>query len=124
VERKKTFELRIEDDRKFTVGDRLHLKEWDRVNQKYTGRDVQADVIHILRAEETTYLQQGVACLSLKVHVPDDKIAAGAHMLASLEELIPIARRYKDEMTTFGAGTEQKIKRAEDAMKFWTESLK
>jgi len=34
----KTFELR-EDDRKFSPGDELHLREWDPRTEDYTGRE-------------------------------------------------------------------------------------
>lgn len=120
----KTFEVRIEDDRKFTQGDQLHLQEWDRVNQKFTGRDVVVDVLYILRADNTTYLQQGVAVLAIKAPNISDIKSAGTKLFIALEHLIPTAERYKDEMTTFGAGIQNKIEIANKAITAWKEATK
>lgn len=43
----KTFELRI-NDRKFNVGDILHLREYDDRKHQYTGRSVRKRVTYLL----------------------------------------------------------------------------
>jgi hypothetical protein len=43
----KTFEIR-KNDRDYKLGDKLLLKEWDNVNQKYTNMEQEVDVIYIL----------------------------------------------------------------------------
>ena len=44
----KSFEFRA-DDRGFEVGDLLELEEWDPETEAYTGRDVTALVVFIMR---------------------------------------------------------------------------
>ena len=43
----KTFELRI-NDRKFKVGDILHLREYDDHTRRYTGRSIRKQITYIL----------------------------------------------------------------------------
>lgn len=44
----KTFELR-KDDRGFSVGDRLKLREWNPESEEYSGREETRIISHILR---------------------------------------------------------------------------
>lgn len=44
---RKPFELR-RNDRGFQVGDRLHLREWDKDAQAYTGRECMREVLYVL----------------------------------------------------------------------------
>ena len=57
----KSFELR-KDDRGFTVGDEIILKEWNET--EYTGRSVKKQISYILK--NYTGLAEGYAILSLK----------------------------------------------------------
>lgn len=57
----KRFELR-KDDRGFTVGDEIILKEWN--GTEYTGRSVKKQISYILK--NYTGLAKGYAVLSLK----------------------------------------------------------
>ncbi len=57
----KRFELR-KDDRGFTVGDEIILKEWN--GTEYTGRSVKKQISYILK--NYTGLAEGYAVLSLK----------------------------------------------------------
>jgi hypothetical protein len=43
----KTFEVR-KADRDFKVGDKLILKEWDNVNERFTGRQLARTITYIL----------------------------------------------------------------------------
>ncbi len=63
--RQKTFELRLENDRKYSAGDEITLREWDNKNQEYTRAICQVLVTYVLR--EGNFLRQGVACLGIKV---------------------------------------------------------
>lgn len=44
----KTFEVR-KDDRGFTVGDHIRLREWDPVSEDYTGREVERRITYAFR---------------------------------------------------------------------------
>lgn len=44
---RKAFEIRRTDDRRFEVGDGLHLREWDPMTGLYTGRSASAVVSYI-----------------------------------------------------------------------------
>lgn len=44
----KTFEVR-RDDRGFQVGDKLRLREWMPKTQRYSGREITADITFIMR---------------------------------------------------------------------------
>ncbi|WP_400195257.1 ASCH/PUA domain-containing protein [Candidatus Methanomassiliicoccus intestinalis] len=57
----KSFELR-KDDRGFTVGDEIILKEWN--GTEYTGRSVKKQISYILK--NYTGLAEGYAILSLR----------------------------------------------------------
>lgn len=57
----KSFELR-KDDRGFTVGDKIILKEWN--GTEYTGRSVKKQISYILK--NYTGLAEGYAILSLR----------------------------------------------------------
>lgn len=46
--KRKPFEVR-KDDRSFCVGDTLLLQEWDNRRERYTGREVEAEVTYLLR---------------------------------------------------------------------------
>jgi len=46
-EGKKTFEVRV-NDRGFQVGDKLELREWNPVDEEYTGRSIVKEVVYIL----------------------------------------------------------------------------
>ena len=52
VDGRKTFEVRMETDRRFEVGDTLCLREWRPDSETYTGRDHHAEVTYVLRGHE------------------------------------------------------------------------
>ncbi len=60
----KTAEVR-KNDRKFVVGDRLRLREWDPETRDYTGRQVYAVISHILRSLNVA---AGYVVLSIKTY--------------------------------------------------------
>lgn len=61
----KTFEVR-KNDRGFAVGDRLILREWQKLPYNcYTGGEIEAVVTYILDSEE--YLQPGYVVLGIEV---------------------------------------------------------
>lgn len=66
----KTFELR-KNDRYFKIGDRLHLREWEPRENRYTGRECWRDVVYILDGigpggiEPLKGLKQGYCILGL-----------------------------------------------------------
>jgi len=47
---KKNFEIRKEDDRIFQVGDLVSLKEFDRGERRYTGRETIRKITYVLRS--------------------------------------------------------------------------
>ena len=47
----KPFDVR-EDDRGFSVGDQLHLQEWDPMTEEYTGRTCTVEVTYIMDRPE------------------------------------------------------------------------
>ena len=61
----KPFELR-RNDRDFQVGDTLILKEFDRENQTYSGREIEADVLYILH-EYADAIKEQYCIMSIKV---------------------------------------------------------
>lgn len=63
----KKFELR-RNDRNFKVGDFLHLREWDNVEGKYTGREMKVQVSYILAGPlaEAFGLQPGFCIMSIE----------------------------------------------------------
>lgn len=67
----KTHELRRSDDRHFEVGDILRLQEFDPKTNRYTGREVKAEVTYITSGEHPcalseSALQPGFCILSIK----------------------------------------------------------
>jgi len=60
---RKPFELR-RNDRGFKLGDRLHLREWDRELLAYTGRECLREVIYVL-PEGSPGLAEGFVGLGL-----------------------------------------------------------
>ncbi|MFD2168489.1 DUF3850 domain-containing protein [Tumebacillus lipolyticus] len=62
-ERRKTVEIRY-DDRKFSVGDILHLHEWDPVTENFTGEETIRRVTHILKGQP--WLPEGYVALSIR----------------------------------------------------------
>ncbi|WP_018752651.1 DUF3850 domain-containing protein [Paenibacillus sanguinis] len=63
--RRKTVEIRQEDDKEFCVGDVLRLTEWQPLERRYTGACAVVIVTHILRGPP--YLPSGYAALSIKL---------------------------------------------------------
>lgn len=61
---KKTFEIR-KMDRDYKVGDYLHLREFNREAQKFTGREVRALITYIYASDD--YLAPGYAVLGMKL---------------------------------------------------------
>ena len=59
---RKTAELR-KDDRGFQVGDLVLLRAWEPMSQTYTGRELYAEIAHIVRGGP--WLAEGYAMLSL-----------------------------------------------------------
>jgi len=64
----KRFELR-RNDRGFEVGDTLILREWDRQNERYTGRSIEALVTYILEGDNFANfgLMKGFCCMEIVV---------------------------------------------------------
>jgi len=58
----KSFEIR-KDDRGYQEGDVLHIREFDRTLQAYSGRFVARVVTYILRDDQ--YLQPGYVCMAI-----------------------------------------------------------
>ena len=52
------------DDRGFSVGDKLNLREWDQNAQRYTGRVIWMRVTHILRGGQFG-IKPGHVCMSV-----------------------------------------------------------
>lgn len=61
----KVHEVRV-DDRRFVVGDALHLREWCPKNRSYTGCELLVKVTHITRGG-TFELPNNVVCMSIRV---------------------------------------------------------
>lgn len=59
----KTFEIR-KNDRGFEIGDILHLKEYDAINQEYTGRGCYRTIKYILNGPGYG-LEEGYCILSI-----------------------------------------------------------
>jgi len=55
---RKTHDLRRSDDRDFSVGDRLLLREYDPASREYTGRELTADITYITSADMPCALSQ------------------------------------------------------------------
>ena len=51
LDREKTFEIR-KNDRDFQVGDIVKLKEWSKFLEKYTGRELLAEITYITNYEQ------------------------------------------------------------------------
>ncbi|MEF2968337.1 DUF3850 domain-containing protein [Paenibacillus sp. M1] len=62
--KRKTVEIRQEDDKTYSAGDVLRLQEWNPEEWKYTGRSAVVVVTHILRG--SPYLPEGFAALSIR----------------------------------------------------------
>lgn len=62
---RKTFEVRAEDDRRFAVGDRLQLREYDPTTNEYKRREIEATVAYILRGPAYG-IPEGVVVMSLE----------------------------------------------------------
>jgi uncharacterized protein with von Willebrand factor type A (vWA) domain len=60
----KTFELR-DNDRNFEIGDELILQEWNQKTESFTGDEIKADIIYILRNAEKIGLRTGYVILQL-----------------------------------------------------------
>ena len=58
----KNFEVRL-NDRDFKVGDILHLKEFNPMNNKYTGREIQRTITYILSDEN--FVKEGTVIMSI-----------------------------------------------------------
>lgn len=57
----KTFEVRF-NDRNYQVGDVLVLKEWDWVQERFTGREIEKEVTYITNYEQ----KDGYIVMSIK----------------------------------------------------------
>jgi hypothetical protein len=62
--RRKTCEIR-KNDRGFSVGDRLRLREWSPATKTYTGREVHAEVMHIVDGQWG--VPEGVCVMSILI---------------------------------------------------------
>lgn len=62
VERRKTFEVR-KNDRNFTVGDGVCLREFDELNGGYTGRVWYGDITYIL--DNPLFCKRGFVIMSI-----------------------------------------------------------
>jgi hypothetical protein len=61
----KPFEIRI-DDRPFSVGDDLLLREWDSVQEKYTNKETRRRITYILRDAQIFGVMAGYAILGIE----------------------------------------------------------
>jgi hypothetical protein len=73
-EGRKLFEIRSETDRKFEVGNMLHLHEWWTLhngvsdNQGYSGREIRAEVTYLIRGPAWNgMVPAGVVVMGIKV---------------------------------------------------------
>jgi len=83
----KTFEIRKNDDRTFSVGDILKLEEFDSVKQEYTGRISIVIVTYILA--EQPFVPEGYVCMGIRKHdSSSDTIAAQSATIAQLQDTI------------------------------------
>lgn len=60
----KSYEIRV-NDRGFTVGDSMLLREWDPLEEKYTGSELAADVVHMI--EGSYGLPPGLCVMGISV---------------------------------------------------------
>lgn len=67
--REKTFEVR-QNDRDFNEGDTLILKEWDRRENIFTGREIKAEVPYILYGGQWG-IEKGVVVMALRLLAGD-----------------------------------------------------
>lgn len=63
---RKRHEIRKETDRIFREGDLLFLREWNEETRKYTGRAVEARVLHITRGPEWD-IPEGMVVMSIEL---------------------------------------------------------
>lgn len=61
----KSHELR-RDDRPYQIGDMLHLREWNRILNEYTGQWCLVQVTYITRDEPEWGLQTGFCIMSIR----------------------------------------------------------
>lgn len=64
---RKSFELRL-NDRFYEVGDLLHLREWSRVDERYTGRSCMRRVVYLLK--DIQGIERGYCILGLEMEYP------------------------------------------------------
>lgn len=65
----KTFEVRKEDDRRFSVGDTLLLQEWLPGSKRYTGRELAREVTYIL-AGPSFGVERGCVVMGIRAPPP------------------------------------------------------
>ena len=63
----KTFEIRKEDNSRFTVGDTVLLQEYDAENGTYTGNIIAVFVTYVLRDVANYGLMQGFCIFGFKI---------------------------------------------------------
>lgn len=61
--RAKSFDVR-RDDRDFSVGDTLRMREWDNVAERYTGRTMRALITYLLPGGRFG-IEAGYVCMSI-----------------------------------------------------------
>lgn len=64
-ENRKQFEVR-KDDRGFQVGDVLHLKEWNEIQEIYTGMELLVQVSYILKGGQFG-IEEGFCVMGIKL---------------------------------------------------------
>lgn len=66
-DKRKRAELR-KNDRGFQAGDYLHLREWEPADGKYSGREIDAKILHVVEGPAFG-LEAGYAMLSIDVYM-------------------------------------------------------
>lgn len=109
---RKTMEIRL-DDRGFSEGDTLLLREWDLFSRSYTGRELTREVSFVTRGGDAVRLQAGYVVLSL---VPTEQVRLGAllHDLAGILGVKPIFGAIEEE-PILTAARQMVVKAGEDA---------
>ncbi len=91
---RKTFDVRVEDNRTFEAGDLLHFKEWNPLRLEYTGREMFRYVDYLMRGGMWG-IDERTVIMSLKEagnKPPSNETDVGGNALVMAYELLASAR--------------------------------